>query len=281
MIITKEAVSELARKTLCCPAGVQWSNAKVDSKCRSANACDSRSLEQTAANLIDNATPKHLLWGMLWMKVYSTEEVHCCIVGWPDPKTFRQWSWYFIKKIADLEASVILLDDRFKEYNNIATCLFSVDGTDCPVMEPHPEKMNGPGVKYEVGMCIKSGMIVWFIGPFVASTNDGTIFMNELAHLLCESEGVEVDAGYKGHGKLKKKMISISREQRKQKSAVRARHESINSRLKQFNVLNFSFRHLNLGSDDMMFKHDICFGAIVVITHLKMIAREGNIYDVE
>jgi hypothetical protein len=35
MIFTKEAVSELAEKTLRCPEGVQWSHAKVDSKCRS------------------------------------------------------------------------------------------------------------------------------------------------------------------------------------------------------------------------------------------------------
>jgi hypothetical protein len=113
-------------------------------------------------------------------------------------------------------------------------------------MDLHPfnkkwysEKMNGPGVKYEVGVCVQTGMIVWFNGPFVASTNDDTIFMNELAHLLCENEGVEVDAGYKGHDKLKNKMVSISMGHRKQKSAVRARHEIINSRLKQFNTLNF------------------------------------------
>jgi hypothetical protein len=52
----------------------------------------------------------------------------------------------------------------------------------------YSEKMNGPGVKYEVGVCVQTGMIVWFNGPFVASTNDDTIFMNELAHLLCENE---------------------------------------------------------------------------------------------
>jgi hypothetical protein len=68
---------------------------------------------------------------------------------------------------------------------------------------------------------------------------------------------------------------------RKQKSAVRARHEIINSRLKQFNTLNFPFRHLNLGSEAMMLNHGIFFGAIIVMTHLKMIAGEGNTYDVE
>jgi transposase len=183
---------------------------------------------------------------------------------------------------------LILLENRFQNKDGTATCFLSVDGADCPIMEPWPiekkwysEKLNGPGVKYEVGVCIKTGEIVWFKGPFVASKNDATIFIEDLAHRLYKNEGVDVDGGYKGHDALKNKMVSISRAQRKQKSAVRARHETINSRLKQFNVLNFPFRHHKLGSDDMMFKHGILFGAIVVVTHLKMKSGEGTTYDVE
>jgi hypothetical protein len=71
------------------------------------------------------------------------------------------------------------------------------------------------------------------------------------------------------------------REQCKQKSQVRARHETIKSGFKQFNVLNFSFHHLKLRSNDMLHKHDICFAAIAVIAHLKILEREGITYDVE
>jgi hypothetical protein len=86
----------------------------------------------------------------------------------------------------------------------------SIDGTDCPVFEPWPwdpkwyiYKFNGSGVKYGVGVCIRTGGIVWINGPFVCSTNDSTVFKEGLAHLLAEDEGVECDTGYKGHNALK------------------------------------------------------------------------------
>ena len=67
----------------------------------------------------------------------------------------------------------------------------SVDGTDCPVFEPWPfskkmysHKLNGPGVKYEVGVCLMTGRIVWTNGPFVGSKHDGNIFRNGLSQLL-------------------------------------------------------------------------------------------------
>jgi hypothetical protein len=44
------------------------------------------------ANLDPHAQPKHLLLSLVFIKVYSTEEAHCCIVvGWPDPKTHQKW----------------------------------------------------------------------------------------------------------------------------------------------------------------------------------------------
>ena len=126
--------------------------------------------------------------------------------SWPDPKTFRKWSWYFVDKIASLEENVIRFDDRFIDWDNVTTCLMSVDGTHCPVNEPWPfdpkwfsHKFNGPAVTYEVGVCIKTGSIVWIYGPEVASMGDATMFKKKLAGLLCENEGVEVDGGYKGH----------------------------------------------------------------------------------
>jgi hypothetical protein len=91
------------------------------------------------ANLDPHAPqPKHLLWSLVSIKVYSTEEVHCCIVGWPDPKTYRKWMWYFREKIAGLAEEVILFDNRFDGADGSSSCLISVDGTDCPINEPWP-----------------------------------------------------------------------------------------------------------------------------------------------
>ena len=49
----------------------------------------------------------------------------------------------------------------------------SVDDTACRIMEPAPfspawfsHKFHGPGLRYEVGISISSGYIVWINGPF-------------------------------------------------------------------------------------------------------------------
>lgn len=158
----------------------------------------------------------------------------------------------------------------------------SVDCVDCAVKEPYPfdkgifsEKLNGPGYKYEIGICIATGDIVWVNGPFKAGKNDSTIFKEDgLMDALCEDECVEVDAGYKGSDKFKNPNISQCRTDRKQKSRVRARHEVANSRLKLFEVLNSIFRH------EAKEKHQMCFDAVAVITQL-MFEFHGRVYDVE
>jgi len=225
-----------------------------------------------------NAGPQHMLWALVFLKVCSTTAVHRRIVGWPDAKTFRKWSWYFLEKIASLKPDVIQVDKRFEGYtpSSGTTCLMSVDGIDCMVNEPWPfdkkwysQKFNGPAVKYEVGVCIKTGHIVWASGPFVGSASDGTIFAEGLGNgILMDDEDVEVDAGYKGHAKMKSPTVAKSRIDRKQKSQVRGRHENVNGRLKTYNVLNIPFRHLN-PRGDVMRKHGLCFDSVAVITQLK------------
>ncbi len=72
--------------------------------------------------------------------------------------------------------------------------------------------MLGANIQYEVGVCIKTGHIVWINGPFPANHNDATIFKNTLANLLVDDEGVKADAGYndKGHDKLKTPTVAPS-----------------------------------------------------------------------
>lgn len=49
-----------------------------------------------------SAEPKHFLWSLVFLKVYSTETVHSSLFG-TNPKTYRKWSWYFIDKISNLQ----------------------------------------------------------------------------------------------------------------------------------------------------------------------------------
>ncbi len=45
--------------------------------------------------------PKHLLWSLLFLKAYNKEHINASIAG-VDEKTFREWSWEFVKMISDL-----------------------------------------------------------------------------------------------------------------------------------------------------------------------------------
>ncbi|CAB9528703.1 unknown protein [Seminavis robusta] len=238
---------------------------------------------------MSGAAPKHVLWALVHLKIYSTANVHRRIVGWPSLVTYRKWTWYILGKIASLKADVIKLDNRFEGFDisSGATCLLSVDGIDCMTNEPWPfdtkwysQKFNGPGVKYEVGVCIKTGHIVWTNGPFPAGKGDGTICIEGLLNYLAEDEGVEVDAGYKGHPKFKAPVVATSRKDRKEKSVVRGRHEAINGRLKIFNVLVAPFRHLT-PRNKMMEKHGICFDAVSVVTQLKFAHGDSTVFSVD
>ena len=85
--------------------------------------------EITWALLDDNGKykkrePKHLLWTLVFFKVYSTENVHCKIVKEPGKKmttakTFREWVRKVAEELADISflvvrrAMCILLKEAF------------------------------------------------------------------------------------------------------------------------------------------------------------------------
>lgn len=292
---TKERLAEVAADVLQYPNNRRWNEAAEERRFRAHFGCSivvaTDVWNRIAPNLHSGCQEKHLLWSLVFIKIYGSEDVHCRIVGWPDPKTFRTYSWYILEKISNLKDEVIVLDNRFEGYDGSVQCLMTIDCTDCPVMEPWPfkemwysQKMNGPALKYEVGVCIKTCHIVWINGPHPASANDATLFRENLATLLAEDEAVEVDGVYKGHEKLKAPTVAKSRKERKQKSVARGRHENVNSRLKIYNVLNIPFRHtgeFGTRADTMIAKHGICFNTIAVVTQLGFYLEETSLYDVE
>ena len=53
-----------------------------------------------------NARPSHLLWGLLFLKIHSTESVHASLAGGVDEQTFRDWSWRFVYAIERLAPQI-------------------------------------------------------------------------------------------------------------------------------------------------------------------------------
>ena len=299
MIATEQVIDAVAQEMLQWPVSRRWNSKDKDSRIRSFfgaplhliaeiwNRIWTKLSEEEKNGLIeDNVHYRYLLYALLMMKVYAPVEVLCSMVGWPSTKTFRKWSWYFTKKIAGLKSDVIKLRNRFGGYrpgDTVRTNVFtSVDGVDCPINEPWPfdpawfsHKINGPALKYEVAVCIKTGFIVWINGPFKASIGDSTIFREGLSHQLAVDEKVEADSGYniKDECRAQRQLVmpgaGVTTHDRKAKSIARSRNERVNGRLKQFNVLASFFRH-SKPRELMTEKHKFCFYSIAVITQLKM-----------
>ena len=61
--------------------------------------------------------PVHLLWALMFLNRYDTEEVHTSNADC-DEKTFRNWVWFYVEGIAELEQHVVS--------NSFLFCLCSV-----------------------------------------------------------------------------------------------------------------------------------------------------------
>jgi hypothetical protein len=179
----------------------------------------------------------------------------------------------------------IVWNNRFR--NNIGnTCLVTVDGTDFRINEPTPFwpgwksfKFNGPGVRYEVALCIRSGDLVWINGPFPCGHwPDLKIFRHALIFELQDGEKVEADKGYRGepeHINTPNSNIFLNDIGKRQKALARTRHETINKRFKQWNCLSRTFRH-------RLSMHGTVFRAVAVMTQISIENGEplfGVAYD--
>ena len=227
----------------------------------------------------DRAKPKHLLWTLVFLKVNKSEPVHLKLTGCKSRDTFRQWVNRFAAAIADLETSVIDLNNRFKDWDGKTQCLLCIDGTDIPIFEPGDRstlwwshKFNGPGIRYEVATCIHTGDIVWFRGPFPCNFSDREIFDTFLAKKLVPGEAVEADSGYTGRVQIFTPGVAKNRMVRKQKSQVRGRHENVNGRLKVFGVM----KHWDNPDTG---KHGVFARCVAVIVQLSFTLGE-KLYDV-
>lgn len=155
----------------------------------------------------------------------------------------------------------------------------TVDGTDFLCHPPndgssrrswYSHKFKKPAVRYELGVSIQSGDIVWVNGPWRAgSYPDISIFrLGGLRDKLLENnERAEADLGYRGEPLA----IDLPDEGPKSmilaKKRARMRHETCNKRFKNWGCMKQEFRHgLSLHRD--------CMYAITVLTQLAI--RNGE-----
>ncbi len=137
--------------------------------------------------------------------------------------------------------------------DNGSRCKISVDGTDYRTNEPWPfnscwftPKHNGPGLRYEVGVCIQTGWIVWLNGPYPCGEwPDVKTALEQLVYVFEGDERAVADKGHRGHTMYFDcpwKHLDTAH-QKNRKALARARHECVNRRLKQWRALKECYRH--------------------------------------
>jgi hypothetical protein len=155
--------------------------------------------------------------------------------------------------------------------DNGSTCKTTVDGTDFRIYEPSPfdpkwysHKLKGPGIRYEVGVCIQTGSIVWVNGPYPCGAwPDLRIARDWLIYELDHDEKYLADGGYQDGRQYSETPNGLNNADQKMKADARARHETVNSRFKNFGILERKFRH-------RPFLHGRIFLAIANITQLAL-----------
>ena len=86
--------------------------------------------------------------------------------------------------------------------------------------------------------------------------------------MLAPGERVEADRGYRGENLLiRTPDHAVSESDRRAANRARARHETINSRLKSFKCLSQKFRH-------PLAKHSVFFGAVTAFVQVGIMNGE-------
>lgn len=234
----------------------------------------------------------HLLYALLFLKVYGTEDEHSVITHVHE-QTFRKWSWIFIKLIANLDV-VSFINIAILGYDTLTKCQIrherrfegaqlgtnvftSLDGVDFEILEQSPwdkkwfsQKFGGPGLRYEIGLCIITGNIVWAYGGFpCGETPDINLARSYYVTEIEDGELTLADDGYKDPRFIYPAKYPETQNDQKR---IMKRHETVNHRVKVFQVLGSRFRH----HPD---KHPQCFYAVVNIVQI-VIDGGDKLYDV-
>jgi hypothetical protein len=184
-------------------------------------------------------------------------------------------------------SSPLQVDFEKCKNNNIGNeCLMSINGTDFRIPQTGKtttgnwfasHKYAGKSaLRYEIGVSILGGDLVWIQGPYPAGQfSDFKIFNKVLRQFLETGERVEADNGYVGTAdKIKCPNNPCNPiENEGMQSRVQSCHETINGRFKTWGILNEVYRH------DIR-QHGEVFREIAIITQLA-IENGSPLFQVE
>lgn len=150
-----------------------------------------------------------------------------------------------------------------------------MDGVDFKILEPTPfsakwfsHKFRSAGLRYEIGLNIRTGHIVWTNGGYPCGEfPDLTIARQAYVFLVNDGERTLADKGYRDS----RYFILPNQQNAEMHKRIMERHETVNKRLKAFNSLKQEFRH------DLR-KHPIVVRAVANLVQL-MIENGEPLFD--
>lgn len=149
-----------------------------------------------------------------------------------------------------------------------STVKVSLDGTDFKIREPVPfskkwfsHKFKGAGIRYEIGISIGGGEIVWASGGLPCGDWPDLKIARQLYIHYAKNEITLADKGYRDATYFKQP--TSLHEKR-----ILARHETLNGRLKNFKILSSKYRH-------PLKKHPRVFHAVVNIVQVCLVNGES------
>lgn len=147
----------------------------------------------------------------------------------------------------------------------------SLDGTDFPIREPQPfnkkwfsHKFNAAGIRYEIGISIAEGEIVWASGGFPCGEWNDLKIAKDLYLKYAKKEITLADKGYRLKPYFKQPSSAIEKR-------ILPRHETLNSRIKEFSIMSNRFRY-------PLKKHPMVFHAVINVLQVS-ISNGERLFD--
>jgi len=222
-----------------------------------------------AAARVDRINFKYFMMTFNWLKSYKTEPEMAHSFGVCED-TVRTWTWDYVKNIQALIKAKIRWDVIANSPDAIPV---SDDGVHCRIGEPRKQPSTKwsstkygkkAALTYEIGIAIRHNQVVLVNGPYPAAVHDMTMFNSAggVGPRLLPGQRAVADRAYSGP------QVCVRNEHdfpvvKTFKKSARARHETFNGRIKNFNILDQRFRH-EVG------KHKAVFEACCVIVQYDM-----------
>jgi len=235
---------------------------------------------ESTKGIHEDADPKHFLWACHWLKNYP-KLVQMAAKYKQTEVTCSKWAWYYVEKLHEQFPLKIFWRWRVNPDNADEVFIASVDGVHCRIKEPggfdsryNSHKVGKACLNYEVACAIREPKIVHFCGP-TFQQNDGTVSQRPdgIQSKVPAGKKIVTDKLYNGYGSC---FVTPNprdpKPLRKFKDRCRARQESVNMRLKRYEILAGVYRHKRA-------YHTVIFRAVCVIVQYEMELGEP-IFDV-